>query len=429
MRGILGRILLVAGVLGIAHQVALVAVPHWFARSIAIPMTAWDPISRTASYVSGPFHVGVRVNISALVPGPGDALVIDESGNKREVSAQVGRELTLGDETFTVSEVAPWTGLMSDPNGEPMIQVSFQQGDDVWVNDLQLSERTEVRVGELAVNFDTDSNTTPEPPQPRWGIADDGNVIWFDDLVQGAGYETSDGTVYTLTGYRQAQHGEPLTIGVIAQSPGGDPIRHVITPDSDHPVIKLEAPAADALRFIIRPINAFDVAGTLYRGTEELERVELLPGFAVSLVAAPFRVRLDQYEPTSVPVTKDASVIAVTLVKGDRRVVVRQGVAARVGDAGTLWYKLDPSLANVTFTVESSALDAPLVLESGDAVFTIPTDIGAYRVTPGAAMNLDPLPCQFTPRASLGVVIASIFMLISGGAFTMLAYRELSSER
>ena len=429
MRGILGRILLVAGVLGIAHQVGLVVAPSWFARPLSIPLGTYDLATRTAFYTSGSFNVSIQVQMKELVPGPDDMLEIGSGASRRQVPARVGSEIVLGDETFTVRAAEHWTGLMSDPEGEAMAQVSFQHGDEDWIEDIQLNERSEVRVGELDVRFEIDPKTPEAVAQARWGIEDNGSVLWYNEIIPGTGYETADGTVYTIAGFREADANNPAMLAVIVQPKEGDPTRIVVKAGEEHPVIKLDAPTSGGMRFVISPVDRFSVHGLLYQGTAEAQIIALETGVSTPLGDTPYRVRLEQYESSAVPVSADDSVLALVLESDARRIVVRQGVAAQVGGDFTLWYKLDPSLTEVTYLVSSSSLETPLTLESDDAPFTIATDLGIYRATPGAARNRDTLVCLYTPAPSLGVVIASIFMLISGGTFTLIAYRELSSDR
>lgn len=430
MKGILGRIMFVVGAVGIVHQACLFLYPEIFTRALSIPMAEYNPETRTASYRSSMITLDIQLRPFDLVPGPDDRLIIERDGEVEEVPIAIGTPVEIGGELYTIKGMQRWRGLLPDLEGEPMAQVSLGIEGEEWVEGIQLNERAEAKVEDLTVVFRNNLNTEAKPYQHRWGVVDDGSVVWFDDIQEGAGYQTKDDTNYTLAGYREkwGEEGRPAIV-VIEQHVAREPKRHVVTLDDEHPIIKLDVPDPDVYELVLQRRGMNAVFGVLYKGSKRLAWLNVKEGEIAEIGSTPYRMRLEQVEDAAVPVSEDEAIFEIVLTQGDKRMVVRQGEAVRADDEGTiLRYRLDTSLARVKYTVYSPMLDEPLDLNNGDAVFAIATDIGMYRATPHAARNGETLTVNFTPFASIGVVIASIFMIIAGGTFVLMAHRELSSR-
>ncbi|MFP6582294.1 MAG: hypothetical protein VCD00_07030 [Candidatus Hydrogenedentota bacterium] len=434
---ILSRMLIVAGLLGLGYQTCVYFAPAWFQRDVIVTRTAYDMITHTASYSAE--HSGqnialtIEIDSDPIAPGPDDKISVEEDGEQREYAAQPGETVEADGSQYTIDIVRPWTGILRDPAGEALVEISLAKDDEPWVENLVLNARSEVSLDALEVRFRSSlDESVPETmaessSAPRWGIQEGQNTIWFDNLLAGAGAETSDGVGYTLVQYRAQDTPSPGTEAAIRVSieENGSTEHVVVSPSRPHDVIRFEVPKRESIYLTITARGQDGAAGRLGSAISSLS---LPKGYAVELPGKVYRIRVDEILPSGASVSAEQSTFyEVVLSNGDRRIQVRQGEAVRIGDA-VFRYALDASQVTQRYHVVSDLyMNATAMLNEED-VLVLSNSKGSYSGALDAVRGGDDIVFVFTPKPRLLMVIVSTLLIVSGIALRRSRATDLSSE-
>lgn len=433
----LSRMLIAAGFLGLGYQTCVYFAPAWFQREVIVTRTAYELITHTASYSADDRgqHLGLTIRIESdpLAPGPNDKIIVEEDGAEREYAAHPGETVEAGGIEYTIDIVQPWSGIHPDPAGEALVEISLSKDEQPWVENLVLNARSEVSLEALEVRFRSRlDESAPETMDesssaPRWGIQEGQNTIWFDNLLPGAGAETSDGVGYTLVQYRAQDTPSPGTEAAIRVSiEGNGATEHVVvSPSRPHDVIRFEVPKRESIYLSITASGQDEAAGRLGSTTSLLQ---LPKGYAVALPGTVYRVRVDEILTNGASVSAEQSTFyEVVLTNADHRIQVRQGEAVRVGDA-VFRYSLDASHVTQRYHVLSdSHTSATPMLSEGDIV-TLSNRTGTYSGTFDAVRGGDDIVLLFRPNVRLLIVILSTILIVSGIVLGQSSAINLSSE-
>ncbi len=131
-----------------------------------------------------------------------------ENDMKATIPIQHQDVFMLWDRRWTVQELRPWVGLLHNPGGPPMANVSISIEDTNWEN-IFLHENTWViGNGPTALKFawfnseavarSAFPDSIPGPESGRWGVHDGAGIHWFQSFVPGTGVTLSDSTDIVL---------------------------------------------------------------------------------------------------------------------------------------------------------------------------------------------------------------------------------------
>lgn len=343
-------LLILITMLGALREIAIGLIPNRLALSILAPIVEFDSeeyhIVVALDSPEGLVKFTIFSTSDPSVSSEHDQLLVDDGGSIITYPAQAGESLTISGEQFTVDKVRPWTGLLPDPMGEPLMILSLATEEGSWVENQQISPNGDLIVGQTRIQLhplekDQTLNlilnqSLEEAPIGRWGILEQNTTLWFDGFTPGEGAQHSDGTSYTLIAFTKTHETpEGIVPAIRVRAEQGDSIRdHIVTTRTSDPQVVLDYPDATYHRldiafsileppqFILRNID-----GTQERGTLKVGRIWK----AKSL---PLWIRLEQYQTSGVFINAEKSpYLEAVLQSTTRRVRVRQGEAVRIGDA------------------------------------------------------------------------------------------------
>ncbi|MBI4559522.1 MAG: hypothetical protein HY706_18190 [Candidatus Hydrogenedentes bacterium] len=288
---------------------------------------------------------------TAVAPGhnsAGDRLRISGLGKTEVIAVAPGTRLSLGGEPVEVRGIRAWSGLLRDPRGSPMAEVSLRIGDGVWQEHVFLKSGEWMR---LMPNFaayfawvesrgEAESRIVKDGTgleSARWGVVEGEAVNWFDSFAPGTGLELADGSTITLLAFNDAH---PTSAGPtpairVSISRDGDAEESWVTANDpkSHPKVWFEYFAR--LPVLCR-LFAWEDGRVLaaaqsdrYRG----DAVELVSGSKPTVRAAGYELRLDQVAQGALPVFPDESTAKeIILSLPERELHVREGEAVTWDD-------------------------------------------------------------------------------------------------
>ena len=371
--------LILLSALGAIREVSVGLFPERLGSSMLIPVVEYDSNTRTGIFDLSTHEGIVRLSVSSTSPlvasSEKDELLVEDGSGEVVYPAREGEVFSLSGEQYTVTQVRPWSGILSDPMGIPLISLSLSSEAGSWVENQLLApkrslvvDQTRIELYQLKLDQSLESLLKQ---RGRWGILDEDETLWFDDFTPGSGAESSDGSVFTLLEFRltyTTPEGVIPAIRVRIQQGDESRDRIVTTRSADLQVV-LEFPDPQYHQFTIGVTELGDPEFILHYLDGTSERGVMLPNVVWKAASLPLWMRLEQYESSGVFVSADESPLLEAVLEHEtQRVRVRQGAAVRGGDALIRYRRALPEDAiRYTLHVEPPQWTSP-VFGSGEHV-------------------------------------------------------------
>jgi len=164
----------------------------------------WIDGNRYYDVAALPFALAVGDSDVGTERQVGGSLVVRSAEGERHVDAAPGVSVKLAGQTFTVTEVRPWQGLVAAPGNPAMAALTVtHHGSDDTTAPVFLPERAWVRFnGDTALHFawvdssdaaQTLASAGFQDAPARWGIVENGRGEWLSSFQPGSGLTTEDG--------------------------------------------------------------------------------------------------------------------------------------------------------------------------------------------------------------------------------------------
>lgn len=438
----LGRYLFLIGGCFSLYLLASLFLDSRFPHEMTLSQSAYDAATHKATYQGidpkGQLaSINIQIDSDPLRSGQGDRLVVSENGERTEYPVVGDETVVLGEKTFVIEGARKWSGILPDPEGEPLISVALRENEGNWLENLILSDRSVASIGLLDVQFRPlpaegdlgevleELNSAYGEPS-RWGVLDGNDVTWFDKMRAGSGVEASNGSDYTLLEYRAPGPDRPASI-LVEISGEGESKRVQLDAGMKHDTIRFEA--QDSTRISLALIGGYDdtLIGLLSRPEVTSTLLTILPGRVTVVGDTGYQLRIDTVSDSGVPVPAEQSTFfEVALSDGDQLIRVRQGEAVRVGDA-LLTYELDASSIAQRYQITAwLPMSTQSVLEDQDVLVLIAPK-GTYTAELSPIRSGGDLLLKYTPDSNPWLLALSMALLVLGAILHLLHRRNLSS--
>ncbi len=183
---------------------------------------AVDPTQRY-DVVGLPFLVCVRTLESFASATESYGLSIVYPDREETQDLVTGGEVIVNGQPYAVRAIQPWTGLVRDGGGVPMVALRYRDNArDEFVTALladgdwrALTQHTSLRF-QWAQDEAAAQSFCREVPPPelsgRWGARDDVRITWIEHLRPGSGLDLLDGRSVTLQSFTPPANGAPASI-------------------------------------------------------------------------------------------------------------------------------------------------------------------------------------------------------------------------
>jgi hypothetical protein len=377
------KILIILSLFG-AIRVGVVGLfPERWAERVLIPVTEYNAATHTGVCMIETPQGDARITVVSTspmdAPTDNDQLLLEVAGEEQVSPSRVGEVLSIDGADYRIDAVRPWSGVMPDPQGLPMMSISVASEEGSWVENQPLTLGGNLLVGDTQITLhqlnpnqtlaERLSELLADPARGRWGIYDGDQTIWFDGFAPGSGAEHSDGTVFTLIAFTptlKTNLGLVPAVRVRVKQGDVETDRIVTTRNKDTQIV-LEYPdtvyhqvdigvfGMNAPQVVLRTLEGRREEGTLAQGVVWRPRT------------FPLMLRHEQYVSSGVFVqTADSPFMEAVLVGEARRLRVRQGEVLRVGDDSIRYRRVLPEGAiRYTFHLDDPAWTSP-ELKSGE---------------------------------------------------------------
>ncbi|NIA13635.1 MAG: hypothetical protein GWP08_06095 [Nitrospiraceae bacterium] len=314
------------------------------------PGIATTHLDATARYdaLLLPFTVHVRRAQVLQMPEAVNTVVMTLPEGERSVNVALDDTIEVEGETYTVTGIHKWSGLLRHPTGEAMAMVSLHSTGERWHDSVFLIDkewrRVESDAAVLHRRFDTEREARdalakglPRLEAARWGAVEGATEHWFTSFAPGTAIQLADGTGVMLLRFDAAHatpggpvpaievridgQGQPRTLWVAANDPEADPVVRFDYFTQLPCVIFFDAWADNSALVTV-----------YHEGILRADRL-LSAGQTWAPERFPYEIRLDQTLPSALPVTAGRSTLYEAVLRhGDDRLRLRQGESVRVED-------------------------------------------------------------------------------------------------
>ena len=312
---------------------------------------------------------------------PANQLKIRTPEGEQIIDFKLNQDLQFGEDKtqWHVDAVRKWSGLLSDPQGEPMIRVALRKpSDPQWTEGITLPSATwrriEPRIGihfEWFPNEDTARQLTRiEAATPaRWGLVDGNMITWQENFTPGGGGTLHNKTSVTLLQWNDQQDPPVILVRLVDQKGTRDVQITANNPSPEIPVVYEDYGRLDTVLLFSawKEGQAFAVAYQHHQPCGESVLDVDTPWTPAGL---PYQVRIDQVIEKGVVVAQqDSKVPEVVFSSENRKLHIRQGEAVREGDSLLEFSrKTKPSAIQYAFSVTGEGKDASLIIQPDDTV-------------------------------------------------------------
>lgn len=269
---------------------------------------------------------------------PWDVLYLAGVDGERKVTVAPGDTVTLDGASLQVESIGPWSGLIRDPRGGPMVLLRvtgsgapermifaepgnlYRGGDGVAVAFAWFPNEAEARA---AIPTSLDGI-----PGARWGVREGTAVQWMENFTPGSGIVLRDGTQVSVLALERAAG--LLTLRVVE---GGKARREVVRANESHEGPRLfEDPAAAGCVVFIHGWREDLVLVTTLRRDGPLETTLAKPGETIALPCGEQTLRVEQVLGQAIA-APGGEVRAARVRSSEQDYTLREGAAERIGNA------------------------------------------------------------------------------------------------
>ena len=303
------------------------------------PMVARNWIDPKALYCVSvlPFEVRLKgmKRVAAGVPhsrieaGRGPEQII------REV--REGDVISLGSERLEVAAIRRWSGVLYEPEGQPVMAVSVEKegvqdgpvllfGPGAWE---QVWQGLVVRWAWLGTRGEVEASSSRErlsSAAPRWGVVDGERTSWFSSFLPGSGAILSDGREVTVQRFVESEGGAPARLVLSVEQDGMTEFVEVTAGQEGVGPFRLDAPGLPERCVVFYAWRDGAAMGAAYEKGERFSGKEMEAGEEWKVDGWPFTLRLDGVVESGIRVElADSPYDEVVLASDKGHVVVREG--------------------------------------------------------------------------------------------------------
>ncbi len=264
-------------------------------------------------------------------------LSLQEGGRERRFRVAEGKTFDLDGQTYRMGAVRPWTGILPDGLGAPMVSVAIRVPPDPWSPQLPLSEQGSLRIGDdtvVTLTYILEGDPPPldetfDPAEDvRWGVVEGETIHWLTSFAPGSGILLADGRAVTL----EAGGPEDDAITVAITGPDGSRSLRVDAGTEAEGLVRFERRETAARTIRLYLIHSSDVVARVYLDGVFQEERRMRMGDTWRVPGAPLDLHLSDASGLAVPVSEAESPFRELPVMSDDEVqFIREGQLRRVG--------------------------------------------------------------------------------------------------
>ncbi len=344
----------------------------------------WIDANRYYDVASLPFAIAiVGANLEADRE-VGGTLIVFSADSETRVSAESGRNVSVGGEEFTIGAVRPWSGLVHAPGNPPMAELTLFAGDEsagAAGNTYFVPDGAWIRANnETALHFRwvasaNDSEQAMDEGwrrgMARWGIVSEEQGEWLTTFQPGSGLITADGSSVVLLQRNGAHAG-----------PGGTTSAIEVAIETLEGVERRWVRANETVPgFPVRYENLPEMPRVLHVIAWEPGRATVFPAMhgargepavlerGETWVGAGLKLRLDDVQPSATAVKPDASSQFEIVLEGrDREFAVPESGPVHIASSSVRFEAhVQPATVSYQVAIYRHGQEQPEMLDLGPA--------------------------------------------------------------
>ncbi|MCL4695067.1 MAG: hypothetical protein KJ060_21460 [Candidatus Hydrogenedentes bacterium] len=344
----------------------------------------WIDADRYYDVASLPFAIAIAGADLKADREVGGTLIVVSAESETRVSAESGRNVSVGGNEFTIGTVRPWSGLVHAPGNPPMAELTLFAGDEsagAAGNTYFVPDGAWIRANnETALHFRwvasaNDREQAMDEGQrrdvARWGIVSEEQGEWLTSFQPGSGLVTADGSSIVLLQRDDAHAG-----------PGGATSAIEVALETSEGVERRWVQANETVPgFPVRYENLLEMPRVLHVIAWEPERATVYPAMhgargepavldrGETWVDAGLRLRLDDVQPSATAVNPDASSQFEVVLDGrDREFAVPENSPVQIASSHVAFEaRVQPAKVSYQVAIYRPGQEQPEVLDLGPA--------------------------------------------------------------
>jgi hypothetical protein len=328
-----------------------------------IPRQAVALLNEQTTYevVALPFRLQVVSSTDLEKSHVQHTLSILEDGGVKDQSIAEGGTVLIGEETYTVQAIQPWSGLWRDARGAPMVNVAWRVAESSWMDEIFVRDGESVPLRPAgAVDFTwVDSEATARASlkakaqnatRSSWSVTASDGVTTSQGVQLGTGVELGDGTEFTLI-RREEVHGTSGLPAILVEVERSGVKEEVWIPaNGESPDGLIRFDHHDGLALSLYAWSDDRVLAAAVHGSGAFEDRMLTPGETWSIEpnqGGPYTIRLDEAMAQAFPVRESDTTLYEMVLEGNGQVIPLRHGASVPHDGRFLTYRRAVDVAPV----------------------------------------------------------------------------------
>jgi hypothetical protein len=332
-------------------------------------------------------------------------LVIREGALEERLALAVGDSFPIAGTHATLSEVAPWTGLLQSPNGMPMAHLYLKGvggGANVFLPDGQWVTLDEGSKGLLVWHASEEEARTASQRErlgldhARWGVVEGESVSWFSVFTPGTGIDLDDGRQLVLQ--EVIENGAALRVGITTPEGWKERIVPANNADAD-PLVRFENCAALPRTVVLDAWKADAALATCFQHGARTAQAELATGERWSAPGLPTTIWLAGLQSSAVPgYPREDGPLGAVLEAPNRRYVVGTLQQERIGDATVAFLGEKEVIWHYTLEIAKPGAQTPIQVQVSTDGDSAQVDDWQIAALPPSSENPQGAQLLVTPR-------------------------------